>query len=82
MKLTKRQNEIIDTALNLTASGGIQNLTIKNLADALGITEPAIYRHFKNKSEIVKTMIARFDQTGSFMASTRSPPSPGAASSR
>ena len=62
MKLTKRQNEIIDTALNLTASGGIQNLTIKNLADALGITEPAIYRHF--------------------MASTRSPPSPGAASSR
>ena len=31
-------------------------------ADALGITEPAIYRHFKNKSEIVKTMIARFDQ--------------------
>ena len=62
MELTKRQNEIIDTALNLTASGGIQNLTIKNLADALGITEPAIYRHFKNKSEIVKTMIARFDQ--------------------
>lgn len=61
MNLTKRQKEIIDAALNLTADGGIQNLTIKNLADALGITEPAIYRHFKNKSEIVKAMIANFE---------------------
>lgn len=62
MELTKRQNEIIDAALNLTAHGGIQNLTIKNLGNALGITEPAIYRHFKNKSEIVKAMIGRFDK--------------------
>jgi len=61
MELTKRQTEIIDAALRLTAEGGIQNLTIKNLADALGITEPAIYRHFKNKSEIVKTMIGSFE---------------------
>ncbi len=62
MDLTKRQNEIIDAAVTLIAAGGIQNLTVKHLADALGITEPAIYRHFKNKSEIVKTMIAGFDE--------------------
>ncbi len=61
-ELTGRQNEIIDAALNLTARGGIQNLTIKNLGNALGITEPAIYRHFRNKSEIVKAMIGRFDR--------------------
>lgn len=63
MALTKRQNEIIDAALELTAHGGIQNLTIKNLAEALGITEPAIYRHFKSKSAIVMTIIERFDIT-------------------
>lgn len=63
MDLTRRQNEIIDAALNLTAQGGIQNLTIKNVATTLGITEPAIYRHFANKSEIVSTMIRRFDHT-------------------
>jgi TetR/AcrR family fatty acid metabolism transcriptional regulator len=63
-KLTKRQKEIIDTALSLTARGGIQNLTIRNLAENLGITEPAIYRHFKNKSEIVKTMIKNFEVAG------------------
>ena len=55
MSLTKRQSEIIDAALKLTAEGGIQNLTIKNLGNALGITEPAIYRHFR-------TMIGRFDE--------------------
>ncbi len=63
MHLTKRQNELIDAALNLTARGGIQNLTVKNLGDALGISEPAVYRHFRNKSEIVKTMIGRFDRS-------------------
>lgn len=62
MKLTKRQIEIIDAALELIAAGGIQNLTVKHLAEALGITEPAIYRHFKSKSEVVKTMIAGFDE--------------------
>lgn len=62
MTLTNRQTEIIDTALKLTAEGGIQELTIKNIATALGITEPAIYRHFRNKSEIIKTMIRKFDE--------------------
>jgi len=61
MKLSKRQREIIDVALGLIAQSGIQGLTIKNIASELGISEPAIYRHFKNKAEIVKTMIADFE---------------------
>ena len=61
MTLTNRQNEIIEAALKLMAEGGIRDLTIKNLAGKLKITEPAIYRHFRNKSEIVRTMIRKFD---------------------
>lgn len=61
MELTKRQNEIIDAALSLTASNGIQGLTVKHISSAIGVTEPALYRHFKNKSEIVKAMISRFE---------------------
>ena len=61
MTLTNRQNEIIEAALKLMAEGGIRELTIKNLAGKLKITEPAIYRHFRNKSEIVRTMIRKFD---------------------
>ena len=52
MQLTVRQQEIIDAALALIAEQGIQNLTIKNIAAALKITEPAIYRHFDSKHEI------------------------------
>ncbi|MDD4098966.1 MAG: TetR family transcriptional regulator [Lentisphaeria bacterium] len=62
MVLTTRQHQIIETALQLTSAGGIQNLTIKNVSSRLGITEPAIYRHFASKSEIVKAMIESFDR--------------------
>ena len=62
MELTKRQNEIIDTAVRLIARRGIRELTIKHLAAEIGVTEPALYRHFPNKAEIVRTMIARFDE--------------------
>lgn len=62
MELTKRQKEIVDKALSLTAAGGMQNFTVTNLSAALGISEPALYRHFKSKSEIIKAMINRFDE--------------------
>lgn len=60
MEHTKRQAEILDAALQLAAAGGLVNVTIRKLAEALGITEPAIYRHFANKAEIVKAMIREF----------------------
>ncbi|WP_372936189.1 TetR/AcrR family transcriptional regulator [Mariniphaga sediminis] len=50
---TERQQEIIETALELINEKGIQGLTIKNLSKKLGITEPAIYRHFENKIQIL-----------------------------
>lgn len=60
-KLTARQNKIADIALRLIAEGGMENFTIKNLAAQLGVTEPALYRHFRGKSDIIKAMISRFD---------------------
>lgn len=61
MELTKRQKQIIDVALELIAQGGIQNLTVKNIANAIGVTEPAVYRHYQSKADIIKTMICSFD---------------------
>jgi AcrR family transcriptional regulator len=58
--LTERQEEIIDVALDLIATRGIQGMTIKNLANKIGITEPAIYRHFKNKIHILITILDLF----------------------
>lgn len=58
--MTSRQNEIVQVAVRLIAEKGIQNLTIKNLATQIGISEPALYRHFENKLAILKAVIDTF----------------------
>lgn len=61
MEFSTRQEEIIAAALRLLAGGGVRSLTMKRIAEAVGVTEPAVYRHFRNKSEIIKALIGRFD---------------------
>ena len=56
-ELSKRQKEIINAALKLISEGGIQALTMKNLAKMLEITEPALYRHFENKHDILLNVL-------------------------
>lgn len=55
--LTKRQSEIIQSAIQLIGEGGIQALTIKNLSAKIGVTESAIYRHFDSKIKILETLL-------------------------
>jgi len=57
---SKRQQQIIETAIKIIAKNGIQNLTTKNLANEIGISEPALYRHFNNKREILEGIIKYF----------------------
>ncbi len=59
-KFTERQQQIVEIAIKLIADKGIQNLTTKNLAKEIGISEPALYRHFSNKLEILKAVITNF----------------------
>ncbi len=58
--LTERQQEIVETSIELIAEKGIQGLTIKNLSKAIGISEPGIYRHFESKTEILVTILNNF----------------------
>lgn len=60
MSFSVRQIEIINTATELIHSGGIQNVTTKNIAKEIGFTEPSIYRHFKNKTEILQSIILHY----------------------
>jgi len=57
MNFTERQIEIIDASKDLIGKKGIQNLTIKNLAKKMSFSEPALYRHFKDKTEILKSLL-------------------------
>lgn len=60
---TERQQEIIDVALKLINEKGIQGLTMKNLSKEIGISEPAIYRHFENKIEILLAILDLFRES-------------------
>ena len=57
---SKRQNQIIEETIKLIHTKGIQGLTIKNISQGIGLTEAAIYRHFKSKDEILSTMLDDF----------------------
>jgi len=59
---TERQIEITKVALELISEKGIQGLTIKNLAKRIGITEPAIYRHYDSKTDILIAVLELFKQ--------------------
>ena len=61
--LTKRQNEIVKASIKLISIGGVQHFTMKALAAQLGVTEPAIYRHFSSKRDIFIAMLLMIEET-------------------
>jgi len=61
MSFSKRQMQIIESAIMIIAEKGVQSLTTNNLARKLSITEPALYRHFANKRSIMESIITYFE---------------------
>lgn len=57
---TNRQKQIIEVSIKIIAEKGIQQLTIKNISKSLGISEPAIYRHFDSKLDILLAILSNF----------------------
>ncbi len=55
----ERQKMIIDETLNIIHEGGYEALSIRELATRVKISEPAIYRHFLNKEDIVLGILSR-----------------------
>ncbi|RME14683.1 MAG: TetR/AcrR family transcriptional regulator [Alphaproteobacteria bacterium] len=54
-----RRAEIVETALRLAAEVGPDRVTTQRLADAIGITQPAIFRHFPSKAAIWEAVAER-----------------------
>jgi AcrR family transcriptional regulator len=59
---TQRQIEIIKASVKLIGKKGISSLTTRNLSQALGVTEPIIYRHFKNKTAIIAAILSFLEE--------------------
>lgn len=54
---SKRQHEIIEAAGKLLMEKGVKGVTTKNLAIEMGFSESALYRHFKNKEDIIVLLL-------------------------
>ena len=52
-----RKEQILQLATEMFGRQGYDGVTVKRLADACGVTEPAIYRHFKSKEDIYITVL-------------------------
>lgn len=45
--------EIVRATISLISDEGVQNFSIRKLAKLVGVTEPAIYRHFESKDDLM-----------------------------
>lgn len=52
-----RKEQIISAALQIISEEGTKHLTMMRIARKVGITDAALYRHFKSKHELMLEMI-------------------------
>ncbi|MDN3511622.1 MAG: TetR/AcrR family transcriptional regulator [Candidatus Jettenia sp.] len=58
-----RRQQIIDIIRNIISSKGIEHVTISEIAEEIGTTKGAIYRHFKSKRDILSLLIDDIEKT-------------------
>ena len=56
-KGSKTKERILKTSLKLFAEKGYKPTTVRDIAGALGMKQSALYNHFKNKDEILSTLV-------------------------
>ncbi|MBL8027698.1 MAG: TetR/AcrR family transcriptional regulator [Fibrobacteres bacterium] len=68
MGLSARQIEILQVSLGIISKEGVQNFTMRQIAAEIGISEPAIYRHFPNKVSILEALLVQFEERHKLLA--------------
>lgn len=63
MTTTIRREQIAEAALALVAEQGVGAFTARNVAQAIGVTAPALYRHFPGgKADILASILDLLDE--------------------
>lgn len=57
MRGEERHAAIVRSAIHLFAEKGFRGTTTRELASALGVTEPVLYQHFGTKSDLYRAII-------------------------
>jgi AcrR family transcriptional regulator len=58
------REKILDAALDLFTDQGFDGTSIREIAERLNISKPAIYHHFASKEEILLTLHMRLHESG------------------
>lgn len=58
-----RQRQIVSAARKLIVRYGSEHVTVRRMAKEIGVSEGAIYRHFKSKNDILSFLIDDIEQT-------------------
>jgi AcrR family transcriptional regulator len=70
--VVSRRDEIVDAARGLLEEEGRDALTMRRLADRLGIKAPSLYKHFRDKRELEVSLTAlALQEVGSELAGSR-----------
>ncbi|WP_257786508.1 TetR/AcrR family transcriptional regulator [Caldithrix abyssi] len=58
---------MVSEAIKIIHQKGYSGLSIRELAGKVGISEPAIYRHFRSKEEIILRILERMNRFGDLL---------------
>jgi AcrR family transcriptional regulator len=58
----RTRDRILDVALELFTEKGYDATSMREIAERLGITKPALYYHFDSKDDIVRALLADMEQ--------------------
>jgi TetR/AcrR family transcriptional regulator, tetracycline repressor protein len=77
--MSSRRDEVLVAALGLLDDVGLDAITIRKLAERIGVQPGALYRHFTSKRELLDAMVERIaaeapaaEMTGDWAAQVRS----------
>ena len=57
-KGSKTKEKILKIALKLFSEKGYKATTVRDISGAMGVKQSALYNHFKNKDEILETLVS------------------------
>jgi len=53
----RTKEKILDASLHLFSHNGFKETTVRDIANHIGIKQGALYNHFKNKDDILRTLV-------------------------
>ena len=74
MSAEQRRDAIVEASIRLFAEKGFRGTTTRELSKAIGVTEPVLYQHFKDKSDLYRAIIERKALEGDELIETRIKP--------